>query len=51
MIRLTPSDPQPMLNKVPVVTLVFWPAVYYLRLAPDLSDQVHMVLGRIRNKS
>lgn len=24
MIRLTPSDPQPMLNKVPVVTLVFW---------------------------
>jgi O-antigen/teichoic acid export membrane protein len=34
-----------------VVTLVFWPAVYYLRLAPDLSDQVHMVLGRIRNKS
>ncbi len=31
-----------------LVTLVFWPAVHILRIAPDIIDQAQLVLQRIR---
>ena len=37
--------------RIALVTVLFWPAVYFLRLAPDLSEQAATLKQRFLNTS
>jgi O-antigen/teichoic acid export membrane protein len=52
LVWLLPSSGHPLLDAgigVALISALFWPTIHYLRIAPDLSAQLRLLIQRFRS--